>query len=60
MAPWDEPSSRSFYPSRRELLQMEKEKSANKDAKEMMNRIKDLFQKSIKEIALEYEEFLEG
>jgi hypothetical protein len=43
MAPWDEPSSRTCYDSKMAFLQMEKEKVANKAAKEMMNRIKELF-----------------
>jgi hypothetical protein len=42
MAPWDEPSSITCYDSKMEFLQMEKEKVANKDAKEMMNHIKEL------------------
>jgi hypothetical protein len=49
MAPWDEPSSRNWYASKRELIQMEKEKAIE----EMMNRIKDLFP------SLEDEEVLE-
>jgi hypothetical protein len=60
MAPWDEPSSKTCYASRRALLQMEKEKVANKVVEEMMNRIKELFQKSVEELALEDEEMLEG
>jgi hypothetical protein len=43
MAPWDEPSSRTCYDSKMAFLQMEKEKVANKAAKEMMNHIKELF-----------------
>ena len=39
---------------------MEKENTANKTAKDMMNCIKDLFQKSVEELALEDEEMLEG
>jgi hypothetical protein len=39
---------------------MEKEKAANKVVEEMMNRIKELFRKSAKELALEDEEVLEG
>jgi hypothetical protein len=57
MAPWDEPSSRTCYASKRELLQMEKEKDANKVVEEMMNHIKELFPS--KELALEDEEVLE-
>jgi hypothetical protein len=58
MAPWDEPSSRTCYVSNMELLQMEKEKVANKTIEEMMNRIKELF--LAKELALENEEVIEG
>jgi two-component sensor histidine kinase len=58
MAPWDEPSSRTCYASKMALLQMEKEKDANKVVEEMMNRIKELF--PAKELALENEEVLEG
>jgi hypothetical protein len=43
MAPWDEPSSRTYCDSTMAFLQMEKEKAANKVAKEMMNRIRELF-----------------
>jgi hypothetical protein len=50
MAPWDEPSSRNCCDSTMAFLQMEKEKVANKAAKEMMNHIRELF------LALEYEE----
>jgi hypothetical protein len=39
---------------------MEKEKVANKVVEEMMNHIKELFQKSVEELALEDEEMLEG
>jgi hypothetical protein len=39
---------------------MEKEKDANKSTKETMNRVKELFQKYVKELSLEYEEVLEG
>jgi hypothetical protein len=53
MAPWDEPSSRTCYDSKMEFLQMEKEKVANKAAKEMMNHIRELFP------ALDDEEVLE-
>ena len=53
MAPWDEPSSRTCYASKKALLQMEKEKVANKATKKMMNRIKELF--PAKELALEDE-----
>jgi len=53
MAPLDEPSSRTCYTSKRELLQMEKEKVANKVDEVMMNRIKELF--PAKELALEDE-----
>jgi hypothetical protein len=53
MAPWDEPSSKTCYDSKMEFLQMEKEKVANKDAKEMMNHIRELFP------ALDDEEVLE-
>jgi hypothetical protein len=60
MEPWDEPSSKTFYASRREILQMDKEKAANKFVEEMMNPIKELFQKSAKELSLEDEEMLEG
>jgi hypothetical protein len=54
MAPWDEPSSKTCYESKMAFLQMEKEKDANKAAKEMMNRIRELFH------ALDDEEVLEG
>jgi hypothetical protein len=54
MAPWDEPSSRTCYDSKMAFLQMEKEKVANKYAKEMMNQIRELFP------SLDYEEVLEG
>jgi hypothetical protein len=60
MAPWDEPSSRTCHASRRELLQMEMEKDANEVVEELMNRVKELFQKSVEELALEDEEMLEG
>jgi hypothetical protein len=53
MAPWDEPSSITYYASKRTLLQMEKEKYANKVVEEMMNRIKELF--PTKELVLEDE-----
>jgi hypothetical protein len=53
MAPWDEPSSITCYDSKMEFLQMEKEKVVNKDAKKMMNRIKELF------LALDNEQVLE-
>jgi hypothetical protein len=43
MAPWDEPSSRTCYASKRELLQMEMEKDANKVVEKRMNHIKYLF-----------------
>jgi hypothetical protein len=43
MAPWDEPPSRNCYASKKELLQMEKEKDANKDVEEMMILIRELF-----------------
>jgi hypothetical protein len=43
MAPWDEPPSRNCYASKKELLQMEKEKAANKAVEEMMNLIRELF-----------------
>ena len=43
MAPWDEPPSKSCYASKKELLQMEKEKDANKVVEEMMNHIRELF-----------------
>jgi hypothetical protein len=39
---------------------MEKEKAANKAVEELMNRVKELFQKSAEELALEDEEMLEG
>jgi hypothetical protein len=39
---------------------MENEKATNKASEEMMNHIKELFQKSLKELALEDEEMLEG
>jgi hypothetical protein len=58
MAPWDELSSRTWYASKRELLQMEKEKATNKVVDEMMNHIKELFLP--KELELENEEVLEG
>jgi hypothetical protein len=40
MEPWNEPSSRIWYATKMELLQMEKEKVANKVTEEMMNRTK--------------------
>jgi hypothetical protein len=43
MAPWNEPSSRNCCDSTMEFLQMEKEKDANKAAKEMMNHIRNYF-----------------
>jgi hypothetical protein len=43
MAPRDEPPFINCYASKKELLQMEKEKDANKDADEMMNHIRELF-----------------
>jgi hypothetical protein len=43
MAPWDEPPSRNCYASKKERLQMEKEKAANKVVEEMMNLIRELF-----------------
>ena len=43
MASWDEIPSRNCYASRKELLQMEKEKAANKSTEEMMNHIRELF-----------------
>jgi hypothetical protein len=43
MAPWDGPSSRTCYDLKMENLRMENEKVANKDAKDMMNRIRELF-----------------
>jgi hypothetical protein len=43
MAPWDETPSKKFYASKKEILQMEKEKAANKAVEEMMNLIRDLF-----------------
>jgi hypothetical protein len=43
MASWDEPPSRNCYASKKELLQMEKEKAANKVVEEMMNLIRELF-----------------
>jgi hypothetical protein len=57
MEPWDLPSFRTCYALRRALLQMEKEKTANKATEEMMNRIKELF--STEELSLEDEEVLE-
>jgi hypothetical protein len=43
MAPWDEPPFINCYASKKELLQMEKEKDANKVVEEMMNHIRELF-----------------
>jgi hypothetical protein len=43
MAPWDEPPYRNCYASKKEPLHVEKEKAANKAAKEMMNLIRELF-----------------
>jgi len=66
MAPWDEPSSRTCYDSKMAFLQMEKEKAANKDAKEKMNNIRELFPSLDDEEVLEektyekiYEEYLD-
>jgi hypothetical protein len=55
MAPWDEPSSITCHTLRMTLLQTEKEKVANKATEEMMNHIKELFQKFVEELALEDE-----
>jgi hypothetical protein len=60
MEPWDEPSSRTCHASRRALLQMEMEKDANEAVEELMNHVKELFQKYVEELALEDEEMLEG
>jgi hypothetical protein len=54
MTPLDEPSARTRYASKITLLQMEKEKAADK----MMNRIRQLF--PAKELDLEKEEVVEG
>jgi hypothetical protein len=43
MSPWDEPPSKNYYASKKELLQMKRKKAANKDVEEMMNRIRELF-----------------
>jgi len=53
MEPWDLPSFRTCYALRRALLQMEKEKTANKDDEKMMNYMKELFY--AEEISLEDE-----
>jgi hypothetical protein len=39
---------------------MKKEKATNKAAEEMMNHIKEIFQKFVEELSLEDEEILEG
>jgi hypothetical protein len=43
MAPWNEPPSRNCCASKKDFLQMEKEKAANKYVEEMMNLIRELF-----------------
>jgi hypothetical protein len=60
MAPWDEPSSITCHASRRDLLKMEMEKFIDEAIEELMNLLKELFQKYVEEQALEDEEILEG
>jgi hypothetical protein len=47
METWDEPFSITFHASRRTLLQMEKERDVNKAIEELMNHVKELFQKYV-------------
>ena len=57
MAPWKQP--RPYHPSWKEILQMEREKVANKAAGEMMNQVEELLHESAEDQALTDEETLE-
>jgi hypothetical protein len=57
MAPWNQPRPR--HPSWKEILQMEREKDANKTNEELMNQVKELLHESAKDQALTDEEVLE-
>jgi hypothetical protein len=50
MAPWNQP--RLCHPSWKEILQMEREKDANKVIEELMNRVKELLNESYKDQTL--------
>jgi hypothetical protein len=57
MAPWNQP--RPCHPSWKEISQMEREKTANKFAEELMNQVKELLHESSEDQALTDEEVLE-
>jgi hypothetical protein len=57
MAPWNQP--RLCHPSWKEILQMEREKTANKSIEELMNQVKEFLHESVEDQALKDEEMLE-
>jgi arylsulfatase A-like enzyme len=57
MAPWNQPKPLHF--SWKQILQMERERAANKAVEKMMNQVKDLLHESAEDQALIDEEVLE-